>query len=75
MKQQMELYLKGYIEYIQKTADELRGRSMPELTKDLFSLYEDNGNRIKYEKVYFERRKFLNVFAMSTILSHRKEDI
>jgi len=75
MKQQVELYLKGYIENIQKTADELRGTCMPELTEELFSLYEKNGNRIKYEKVYFERRKFLNIFAMSSILSHKKGDI
>jgi len=75
MKQQLELYLKRYIEYVQKTADELRDRSMPELTEELFSLYEKIGNRIKYEKVYFERRKFLNVFAMNSIVHHRKEDI
>ena len=75
MKRQVELYLKGYIEHVQKTTDELRGISMPELTEELFSLYENNGNRIKYEKVYFKRRKFLNVFAMSSILYHKKEDI
>jgi len=75
MRHQVELYLKGYIEYVQKTADELRSVSLPELTQDLFSLYEINGNRIKYEKVYFKRRKFLNIFAMVSILNHRKEDI
>ncbi|SEW02687.1 heparinase II/III family protein [[Clostridium] fimetarium] len=75
MKLQMELYLKSYTEYINKTADELRNTNMPKLTEALFSLYEDTGNRIKYEKVYFARRKFLNVFAMNSILYHRKEDI
>lgn len=72
---QMESYLNNYLEYIRKTSDELRDTTMPEITEELFSLYEKTGNRIQYEKVYFERRKFLAIFGMAAVIYHRKDDI
>ncbi|MCR5585116.1 MAG: hypothetical protein K6F63_06775 [Lachnospiraceae bacterium] len=56
-------------------ADEMAGETMPELTDELFGLFEKNGNRLAYENVYFPRRKFLAVYGISAILFKRKEDI
>lgn len=40
----------------------------PELTYALFRIYGDTGERLAYEKVYFERRKRLNAFVIMAIL-------
>lgn len=49
-------------------------KAMPLLTEELFSLFETTGNRLKYEDVYFKRRKFLSVFGISTYLWNRRSD-
>ncbi len=56
-------------------SDELSGEKMPELTDELFGLFEKNGNRLAYENVYFPRRRFLAVYGISAVLFKRKEDI
>lgn len=59
-----------YEEFLLKTKKELIGialqllnKPMPEITEELFALFETTGNRVKYEAVYFGRRKFLTVFG------------
>lgn len=59
-----------YEEFLSKTKNELVGiaqellaQPMPEITEELFALFETCGNRVKYEAVYFGRRKFLTVFG------------
>lgn len=59
-----------YEEFLRKTkmelvstAWELLQKPLPELTEELFALFETCGNRVKYEAVYFGRRKFLTVFG------------
>lgn len=59
-----------YEEFLRKTktelvntALELLQKPLPELTEELFALFETCGNRVKYENVYFGRRKFLTVFG------------
>lgn len=54
--------------------DMLRGQKMPALTEELFSLFEKTGNRLKYENVYFARRRFLAVFGLLTLWEKRPED-
>ncbi len=41
---------------------------MPEITEELFSLFEKNGNRLIYEEIYFTRRKFLTVIGLQALL-------
>ena len=59
-----------YEEFLSKTkkeliqiALELLGEPLPEITEELFALFETTGNRVKYEAVYFGRRKFLTVLG------------
>ena len=48
---------------------------MPQPTEELFSEFETNGNRIRYEAVYFGRRKFLSVLGLASVIWREKEDI
>ncbi len=59
-----------YEEFFTKTKNELvtsalelLHKPLPEITEELFALFETTGNRVKYEAVYFGRRKFLTVFG------------
>lgn len=73
-QEQILKYMERNRELIAKAADELRNRPMPPVTEKLFSLFEHTGNRLKYEEVYFLRRKYIAVFAMNYILHHRQQD-
>ena len=66
-------FQKKYIEQIKKIAEELRNLELPVVTEELFALFETTGNRLKYEEVYFMRRKFLAVFGMAAYIWKRKE--
>ena len=57
---------------IKRYSTELLYNDLPLLTEEKFLLYEKMGNRLIYEKIYFERRKFLNVFFFAVFLY--KED-
>jgi len=72
---QLEQYLEQEKEDLRALTEELRNQDMPPLTEELFALYEKNGNRLEYERVYFRRREFLAVFGIAAILWRRKEDI
>ena len=59
-----------YKQFLEKTqkelieiALELLDKPLPKITEELFALFETCGNRVKYEAVYFGRRKFLTVFG------------
>ena len=43
---------------IKSAAEEMLAEEMPLITEELFGLYEKNGNRILYERVYFRRSWF-----------------
>lgn len=58
-----------------RLAQELRGQRMPELTEELFSEFERNGSRLRYESAYFGRRKFLSVLGLVCVMKHRAEDL
>ncbi len=61
-------FLKGYQKDFIKAGKKLDKEQMPQLTEELFSVYERTNNRLEYEKVYFKRRKFLTVYAMLAIM-------
>lgn len=67
MRKQLALFCKTMKE-IRDSARELLPKEMPALTEELFGLYETTGNRLKYEEVYFARRKMLAVLGMRAIL-------
>ena len=75
MQNQIKEYVALYENEVRKLADQLRNESMPQLTEELFSEFEANGNRMRYEAVYFGRRKSLSVLGLASVIWHKKEDI
>ncbi len=60
---------------VKMLANQMREETMPKLTEELFALFETTGNRLKYEDVYFRRRKFLAVYGMAAYMFKRREDV
>ena len=75
MQNQIKEYVALYESEVRKLADQLRNECMPQPTEELFSEFETNGNRMRYEAVYFGRRKFLSVLGLASVIWHEKEDI
>ena len=75
MENRFDYFLKSYQEQFINAGKELDKEKIPQLTEELFSLFERTGNRLEYEKVYFRRRKFLTVYAMLSIMYGRQSDI
>ena len=75
MQNQIKEYVAQYEKEVRKLADQLRNECMPQPTEELFSEFETNGNRMRYEAVYFGRRKFLSVLGLASVIWHEKEDI
>lgn len=61
-------FLNSYQEQFINAGKELDKEKIPQLTEELFSLFERTGNRLEYEKAYFKRRKILTVYAMLSIM-------
>ncbi|MBD5082210.1 MAG: heparinase [Ruminococcaceae bacterium] len=61
-------FLNSYQQQFVKAGRELDKEEIPQLTEELFSLFEHTGNRLEYENVYFKRRRFLTVYAMLSIM-------
>lgn len=74
-KEEIRLHRRRLHEEIEALGEELRGRELPRLTEEMFSLYEKTGNRLAYENVYFERRKFLTVYGLLSLWDGKAEDI
>ncbi len=70
-KQTQQFYME-YRRQLFVEAEKMRMLPMPELTEELFSQFEKNGNRSEYETVYFARRKFLCVFGIKAILEKKQ---
>ena len=64
-----------YKKQIEALAGQMRTEQLPPLTEELFALFETTGNRLKYEEVYFKRRKFLAVFGMAACIFKRRADV
>lgn len=75
MKENVNEFIKLYVEEIRCEADNIRHEELQELTEDLFALYEQTGNRTTYENVYLQHRKHLAVFGMLSILYGESKDI
>lgn len=75
MLNEIKAYLERYKQEVFKEANRLRDQQMPLLTEELFSIYETSGNRLQYESVYFNRRKYLATFGLASIIGERAEDI
>jgi hypothetical protein len=56
------------IKEIKAEADLLVQTPDPELAYSLFRVYGETGERLTYERVYFERRKRLNAFVIMALL-------
>ena len=75
ISEQLESFLEKYKAELRRAGEELRSESIPALAEELFALFETTGNRLKYERVYFKRRKMLSVFGILSILEKKAEDI
>jgi len=71
----MSGFQEQYKKQIKALADSMRNQNMPSLTEELFAMFESTGNRLKYEDVYFTRRKFLAVFGIAAVVFKRQEDL
>ncbi len=71
---ELQNYYEAYCADIRREAAALRSEPVPELTEELFSLFEKNGNRLIYEEAYFKRRKRLAVLGLKAILDGKRED-
>ncbi|MDQ8735091.1 heparinase II/III family protein [Paenibacillus sp. LHD-38] len=59
---------RSLLDEIKAEADRFVQTPDPELTYTLFRIYGDSGERLAYERVYFERRKRLNAFVIMALL-------
>lgn len=75
MVTELEQFLEAYIDKLELAGEELREKEMPWISEELYSLYERTGNRLEFEAVYFERRKYLAVFGMLAVIKRRVKDI
>lgn len=71
----MEEFRENYRNQLMNLSEQMRSEPMPQLTEELFALFETTGNRLCYENVYFNRRKFLAVYGIAAYLLKRHEDI
>ena len=70
---EIESYLQKYIACMQAHGEELMDKPMPAADEELFALYETTGNRLKYESVYFARRKMLAVYGCLSLMEGKPE--
>lgn len=75
MRQELSRFLQDYCESIRQEAELLRDQKMPGITEELFAIFENTGNRLIYEEVYFRRRKFLAVFGLKAFLDRDRQDV
>ena len=65
---ELKQFADGRRKDIRKAAELLLNEELPPITEELFGLYEKNGNRIIYERVYFTRRRFLAVYGLEALV-------
>lgn len=56
------------LDEIRIEANRLLGKPIEEPTFSMFTIFRDSGLRLEYERVYFEKRKRLNTFAIMALL-------
>lgn len=60
---------------IRREGERLSATPIPELTYALFTLFEKQGSRLEYERVYFERRRRLNTFVLLSLLEPERDEL
>lgn len=73
--EELQDFLKHYKEEIEQEAELLLNEPMPDITEELFSLFEKDGSRLPYERVYFGRRKFLAVLGLKALLEQQPSQV
>lgn len=66
-KKELLGFSQKFREDLRKEAQAMMAADMPQPTEELFALFEQTGNRLKYEKVYFTRRKMLAILGLEAI--------
>ena len=66
-KEELLEFSQKFREDLRKEARAMMAADMPQTTEALFALFEQTGNRLKYEKVYFTRRKILAILGLEAI--------
>jgi len=69
MREGQKAYIRELYRQIKNAEEAMRGKQMPELTKEDFFLFHETGNRLVYENAYFGRRKYLTVYAILALWS------
>lgn len=74
---QVEAYMESYVNHIELLREELDLSELSSLTEELFSIYEQTGSRLEYEKVYFKRRQYLAVYGILSMIysDQKKKDV
>jgi hypothetical protein len=75
MNKWIKKYISEYTDTIKTESKRLRPINMPEITDKLYDIYEKNGDRMQFEKVYFERRYFLLIFGLASFIFKKSNDL
>ncbi|MDR1468599.1 MAG: heparinase II/III-family protein [Spirochaetaceae bacterium] len=67
--------LAGFLAYLERESVRLRDEAIPPLPYSLFTLFDREGDRARFEKPYFERRNRLMVYGLASWLWKRPEDV
>lgn len=72
-EQELQQYLFQYETELSREAEALSLLDFPALTEELFSMFEETGNRLQYENAYFGRRKYLVAFACNALFAKERD--
>ena len=75
LEQKLEQFLQTYEQDLLRLTEEMRNEPLPKLTEELFALFEQTGDRSRYQAAYFGRRLFLSVYGTAACLYGRGEDL
>jgi hypothetical protein len=67
--------LSSALDFVALERDSFLKKDIPGLSWSAFKLYDTEGNRLRYEALYFERRKRLTILALACWLWEKREDI
>lgn len=74
LQSELKEFRSHFREEVREAALKLLLENMPRITEELFGLYEKNGNRLVYERVYFARRRFLAVLGLEAMAQKEEKD-
>lgn len=74
-KDALRLFLENYQKQLWAETEKLLASPMPELSEELFSLFERTGDRLQYENVYFTRRKFLTLLGIRAVWERKRQNV